>query len=364
MGWIVTTMITYEMKAQELTVWSELPPLPDSAGRAGMFAGVSAGRLFCMGGANFPEGYPWEGGRKKWHNDVFMLEAGARQWQRLDTELPDGLAYGVSASYNQDIFLVGGSTADAHRAETWRLRWAQGKLEVNEGPRLPHPLANMAGTRVGSLLIVVGGMETPDGPPLLRCYGLDLDAWERGWFALPEWPGEARIFPVTGSAEGRFYLFSGENTNVNAKGMKQRHILQDAFCFVPTKIGGQWSGEWHRLSDIPLGMSAGANPAPWIAGRGFLFWGGVDRLTALHTDPQTHPGIGGALLWYDPETDRWDREEGAERKPGRVTLPTVEWNGRTYYVNGEVKPGIRTNRITGVAAEAGVTAETEGGNRR
>src|SRR5690606_34665825 len=131
---------------------SELPPLPDPAGRAGMFAGVSAGRLFCMGGANFPEGYPWEGGRKKWHNDVFMLEPGARQWQRLDAVLPGGLAYGVSASYNQDIFLVGGSTATAHCAETWRLRWVQGKLDVKEGPRLPHPLANMAGTRVGSLL--------------------------------------------------------------------------------------------------------------------------------------------------------------------------------------------------------------------
>jgi len=350
-GLVVVTMVTYETKAQEPVAWSELPPLPDTGGRAGMFAGVSQGRLFCMGGANFPNGYPWEGGRKKWHNDVFMLEAGANHWRQLDNVLPGGLAYGVSVSYHDCIFLVGGSTATTHSDGTWLLRWKKETLEMKEGPRLPHPLANMSGTRVGPLLIVVGGMETPDGAPLLRCYGLDLDAPDNGWFALPEWPGEGRIFPVTGSFAGKFYLFSGENSKRNAAGLDQRHIFQDAFCFVPEKIANRWSGEWHRLSDLPVGMSAGANPVPLVAGRAFLFWGGVDRLTALHTIPQTHPGIGGELLWYDPETDRWEYNEGSERNPGRVTLPTVEWNGRTYYVSGEIKPGIRTNRITGVTTE-------------
>lgn len=350
-GLIVTTMITYETRAQEPIVWSELPPLPDTAGRAGMFAGVSQGRLFCMGGANFPDGYPWEGGRKKWHNDIFMLEAGANQWRQLADVLPGGLAYGVSVSYKDCIFLVGGSTATVHSDETWLLRWGNGILDIEAGPRLPHPLANMAGTRVGSLLMVVGGMEKPDGAPLLCCYGLDLDAPDNGWFALPEWPGEGRIFPVTGSFAGKFYLFSGENKKRNAVGLDQRHIFQDAFCFAPAKTGNRWSGEWHRLSDLPVGMSAGANPAPLVAGRAFLFWGGVDRLTALHSVPQAHPGIGGELLWYNPETDRWGYDEGSEREPGRVTLPTVDWNGQTYYISGEVKPGIRTNRITGVTVE-------------
>lgn len=350
-GLIVTTMVTYETRAQEPIGWSELPPLPDTAGRAGMFAGVSQGHLFCMGGANFPDGYPWEGGHKKWHNDIFMLEADANQWQQLDNLLPGGLAYGVSASYNDCIFLVGGSTATAHCDGTWLLRWRKGMLEMEEGPRLPHPLANMAGTRVGSLLIIVGGMETPDGEPLSQCYGLDLDAPTKGWFALPKWSGEGRIFPVTGSFADKFYLFSGENRKRNAAGLEQRHILQDAFCFVPEKTDHRWSGEWHRLSDLPTGMSAGANPAPLVADRAFLFWGGVDRLTALHSLPQTHPGIGGELLWYDPETDSWEYNEESKREPGRVTLPTVEWNGQTYYISGEIKPGIRTNRITGVTAK-------------
>lgn len=346
----MTTIIMCDIKAQERVAWKELPPLPDSLGRAGMFAGVSGGRLLVAGGANFPSGYPWEGGKKKWHNDVFALAEDARQWERCEVELPAGLAYGISSSYGGRVFLVGGSNARTHCDGVIILDWKDDALSIDDGPRLPHPLANMAGTRVGSLLVVVGGMSTPTGKPLSSCYGLDLDALEKGWFELPTWPGEARIFPVTGSYDGELYLFSGEHTQANKNGVSQRHIFQDAFRFTPNKIQGKWSGEWHRLGDIPRGVSAGANPTPLIAGEAFLFSGGVDRLTALHTRPQNHPGISGELIWYYPETDTWQYDAGDEQLPGRVTLPTAEWNDHTYYISGEIKPGIRTNRITGVVS--------------
>lgn len=45
-----------------------------------MYAGVSNNFLLCMGGANFPEKMPWEGGVKQWHNKIFILEEGAKSW--------------------------------------------------------------------------------------------------------------------------------------------------------------------------------------------------------------------------------------------------------------------------------------------
>ncbi|MCX6997017.1 MAG: hypothetical protein NTV49_07995, partial [Kiritimatiellaeota bacterium] len=61
--------------------WSALPDLPEALGVAGPFAGVSGGALLVAGGANFPNGMPWAGGRKVWHDAVYVLPAPAGAWQ-------------------------------------------------------------------------------------------------------------------------------------------------------------------------------------------------------------------------------------------------------------------------------------------
>ena len=77
--------------AQSRLKVSVMPPLPDREGFAGMFAGVSAGQLFCMGGANFPEKRPWEGGNKKWYSNIYKLD-NSGQWLRLEDTLSSPLA--------------------------------------------------------------------------------------------------------------------------------------------------------------------------------------------------------------------------------------------------------------------------------
>src|SRR5690606_30342798 len=107
------------------------------------------------------------------------------------------------------------------------------------------------------LLMIAGGMISPGSAPVQTCYVLDLNQPQAGWTALPAWPGPERIFPVCGAYNGKFYMFSGENTVMNAAGISQRHILQDGFCFAPDFREGRWTGIWTRLADIPKGMSAG-----------------------------------------------------------------------------------------------------------
>lgn len=342
LGLIIATTITYRVSAQDDSGQPSLPPLPDVLGRAGMFAGVAGEHLVVAGGANFLAEMPWEGGKKKWHDDIFVLQNGSDHWEKSTLKLPAGLGYGVSGSYQGRVFLVGGSTASAHHDQVTILQWENNTLTLAEGPKLPSTLANMAGTTVGSLLLIVGGMVTPDGRPQAICYGLDMDDLETGWFELPNWDGEARIFPVTGSYGGNFYLFSGETNWKTEKGVSRRYILQDAHRFTPEKKQGKWSGHWRKLGDIPRGMSAGANPAPLLGGDRFFFSGGVDRVTALHTDAKSHPGIDGTIIWYDPENDLWSRGADEKINPARVTLPSVEWNGNVYYISGEIKPGVRT----------------------
>ena len=181
--------------AQENSYAAELPVLPQTDGRAGMFAGVSHGRLFCMAGADFPAGLPWEGGNKKWYADIFMLQEDGLEWIKLDEWLPQALGYGVSASYNNKMIIVGGSNETGHTAATLALEWLEGRLLFTKYPALPHPLANMSGTRVGHLLMVAGGMRNPGSAPVQTCYLLDLNQPQAGWTTLPAWPGPERIFP-------------------------------------------------------------------------------------------------------------------------------------------------------------------------
>ncbi|MBM4076752.1 MAG: galactose oxidase, partial [Planctomycetes bacterium] len=54
--------------------WDNLPSIPDSQGFAGMYAGVSNDVLVVAGGANFPRGFPWEGGTKAFYDSIFVLD--------------------------------------------------------------------------------------------------------------------------------------------------------------------------------------------------------------------------------------------------------------------------------------------------
>lgn len=343
-------LCTKILAAREKTSWTELPRLPGTDGRAGMCAGVSHGTLLCMGGANFPDKRPWNGGTKVWYKDIFLLEGSGQgsRWRKLKDTLPLNLAYGVAVSYKDKIIVTGGNNEAEYSSRTFSLEWKGSEPALETYPSLPQPMACMAGTIVGHLLIVAGGTAVPGGPPLKKCYLLDLQDPVSSWAELPPWPGPGRTIPVSAGYAGRFFLFSGECAITNAAGKEQRHILQDAYSLLPEKRNGKWTGQWTRLADIPRGVAGGPSPVPLIDGRTFLFWGGVDRVTSLYTDPATHPGIPGELLRYYPDSDSWSwtKEEGPG--PARVTLPTVDYRGSTYFISGETRPGIRIPSVPGV----------------
>jgi N-acetylneuraminate epimerase len=78
---MTTFIVTVSALAADSTGWSKLPSLPDKEGFASMFAGVSGGALLAAGGANFPDKKPWEGGKKIWHDTVFVLEKFDGAWK-------------------------------------------------------------------------------------------------------------------------------------------------------------------------------------------------------------------------------------------------------------------------------------------
>lgn len=330
--------------AQSRPVLTPLPPLPDKEGWAGMYGGVSNGILFCMGGANFPDKRPWEGGKKKWYDNIYMLQHG-KVWVKLEEKLPFPLAYGVSISYKENMIIIGGSNEIQHSDKVIGYKWNGKNLQILNYPDLPIPLANMAGTLVDNLAIIAGGSSSPTGPALAKCYALDLENIKGGWFELPSWLGRERVMPVCAVHNGKFYLFSGETVSISARNKQFRHILQDAYRLTLVQSNGKWTGSWEELAPMPKGISAGGSPLPVLKNGTMVIWGGVDALAALHKDPGSHPGISKEMLLYYPDTDSWEYAGNEEDIPARVTLPVIYWNNQWVYISGEIKSGIRTNTV-------------------
>ncbi len=323
--------------------WSEFPPLPDRLGFAGMYAGVTSGTLVAMGGANFPDRYPWEGGTKKWYDHIYVLPEGG-QWQLSGQRLPLPSGYGVSVNYKGRIIVAGGCTDTRHLTSVYSYRWNRDRLEKENLPDLPRPLAYMTGAILGDALILLGGSESPGSPPLKEALLLDLLKPGKGWQKIESWPGPERILPVSGVWNGQLFLMSGENSPVNAFGEKYRDILNDNYALTIHKEGEEWQARWKKLSPIPRGVAA-AGTLPLLNGNRFVIWGGVDAVTAQYRKPESHPGITRSVLCYYPGNDTWEYLGNQDKYTSLVTLPVIPYQDGWLYISGEVRPGIRTPAI-------------------
>jgi N-acetylneuraminic acid mutarotase len=185
-------------QSSDLLQWSELPALPDPMGFAGPFVGVSNDALIVAGGANFPDGPPWDGFNKVWHDDVFVLAEPNGMWQ-TGYKLPRPIGYGISVTWNGYIACLGGGDSEQHYSEAFLLRWTGETIETIPLPSMPRPCAFGAGVLIGDTVFVAGGQESPSSESATKCFwALDLSAPadRRQWTELPSWPGVERILPV------------------------------------------------------------------------------------------------------------------------------------------------------------------------
>ncbi len=313
--------------------WQRLASIPDKEGFAGMFAGVSNGGLIVAGGANFPDKRPWEGGKKVWTDKVFVLEKSSGQWS-LGGRLPRPLGYGVSVNHG-GVVCVGGSDADRHYADAFRLEWRDDRLITTKLSPLPTPLANGCGALVGDTLYVSGGQEKPDSAKTLKAtWRLDLSANEPTWERIDDCPGSGRMLAVAAGFDGSFWLFGGVDLVAGKDGKVERRYLSDAYRYTPDK-------GWKRLADLPRSVAAAPSPAPTDASGIFLLGG--DDGSQVGVAPDQHRGFGKQVLHYDIKMTKWIHS-GTLPAP-RVTVPCVTWGKSWVIPSGEMRPGVRSPEV-------------------
>lgn len=339
------------------TTWEQAMQVPDSVGFAGAYAGVSNGHLLVAGGANFPAGTrPWSGGVKQWNDKVFVLAEQDGEWKEVG-RLPRPMGYGVSLTWQDQVIILGGADQSAHYQDAYLLCFEEGKLITDRLPDLPAPNANACGALVDGVIYVAGGLAHPaDTTAMHSFWSLDLKVphTERKWEILQGWPGSSRMLGVAGVIGDAFYLMSGVALRVpEGDSLARRTYLTDAYRYAP-------GNGWQRIADLPHAIAAAPSPGYTTNAEKLVVFGGDDGSLADRsgTLQDRHPGFSRDILMYDADSDSWnmmgevftDKHPDPEGNPNAstwapVTTPLVIWNGQAVLPMGEVRPGVRTNRV-------------------
>ncbi len=327
------------------------PPLTvgGDQGVSAPFAGVVGKTIYVAGGCNFPGTPAAEGGEKAFYRDIHALLPDTKTWVKAG-ELPVALAYGVGVSVPDGLVCIGG-TADGKQSESSVIRITSadnGKASVEKMAALPVGLDQMGGAYGDGYIYVAGGQT--DGTGSVKAFRLKYPGGKT-WETLPDMPGTPRVQPCavvqSGTLGPQFYLFGGFNPEA-----KQTH--PNGVTYNPK------TNTWTPTATFE-GALAGA--AAVASGCGHvLFFGGVDKdvFESAINDPQpdylTHPAewyrFNDRIKVYSTVTDSWCTIDGnaALARAGAAVVPYKDGLGATHWlvVNGEEKPGIRSDAVTDV----------------
>jgi N-acetylneuraminic acid mutarotase len=312
--------------------WELLPPLPDPEGFAGMFAGPSGDTLLVAGGANFPDTRPWDGGKKRWYDTIFLLRDAKDGWH-IGGRLPRPAGYGVSINTGTSVLCAGGSNAERHLDSVFTLTMTERGIDTHWLPPLPCTCAHMSGALLNDHVYIAGRLEGPDATSAMKTFWtLNLQKPDLGWRVLPPCPGPARMLAASGVTDTEFCVFGGINLNVGANGKTARSYLKDAYAYRP-------EAGWRRLADLPSALAAGPSPAPRAPDGSLLLLTGDDGKSG-HVAGPNHPGFRAEMFAYHPAQNFWSQPVPIPF--GRVTLPSILWRGRWIFPSGEGRPPYRT----------------------
>ncbi|QFZ55623.1 sodium/solute symporter [Oceanihabitans sp. IOP_32] len=381
--------------SQEIFQWDSQETIPNAKGLNGAFTGIHNDVLIFAGGANFPYKPVWEGGKKVWHDSVYVLEKGKNgtEWiSNLSFKLQEPLANGVSISTPNGLLCIGGDNAQGVSNTVFLLQWNKKTktIERQDLPAMPVPLANMGGGIVGDMVYLVGGNQTKTGGATASFLSFNLseslNRKKHTWKVLPDFPGEARLQPVVvGQGNGRsyesLYVFSGLYYNPEAQ--ITHRMLSDVFEFDVNK------NSWIKKNNVPNnntpGLESGyiaAAPAIKSGASHIVIFGGaggaqqhlnarvdiwtkiknlkalksteaqintaIDSLTAIEKKLVKNTAFTKTIWAYHTITDTWSKR-GEIPGDSQVVANALKWGDDFIIAGGETNPGVRTNVVSKIS---------------
>lgn len=329
-------------------------PFEDSCfhkGVSALYAGILDGNIIMAGGCNFPDIPAADGGQKVFYEDIYcspLPEDTLFQWKKIG-QLPHAMAYGVTIPTEKGLILAGGTTSACSLSDVFLLSFQDGLLMVEILHSLPEAIDNMGGALLEHTVYIVGG--NVDGIPSSDVYALDLLNISRGWRKETEVPGKPRVQPVCVAQSGKLYVWGGF---APAYGDCGPSVSVDGYVYTPeTK---EWASVETPCDTEGNAISLGGGVGIPFGEDNVLCAGGVNKdifLKALQgiykgKEYLSHPAewyrFNRNLLLYDTKTDEWT-VLGNYEQVARAGAAMVSQGDNCYIINGELKPGVRTNKI-------------------
>ncbi len=336
-----------------------------SRGFAGAINGINNNVLIVAGGANFPNGMPWEGGKKFYSDHIYVLQKEGSQfiWNRdIKDTLPEPVAYCGVTSTDEGVVFIGGENGTGSSNRSYLLQWniINNRVDIKPLPDLPLALTNVSATNMGNVVYAAGGDEVHNSSNSF--FSLDLNDANPKWIKLADLPialANATAIVQEDAAGKKIYIIGGRSKT--ASGISVLHNTTYAFDLI--------KNEWKKCADISDGknttnLSAAAGVA--LNENKILIIGGdngkvfhqievyISQIAKAKTDEErdkltqakndliiNHNGFDRSLLLYNTISNEW-KKFGEYPYPAQVTTNAVKWGDDFVISNGEVKPGVRT----------------------
>lgn len=332
--------------------WREVAvsSIGENQGLAGALIGMSGSRLLIGGGANFPDGLPWEGGKKTYHSKMFVFSFdGQLEWLKEET-LDSPRAYAANSPYQKGFVSAGGEDGQNILSRVDYFYLEKDSLIRTSLPDLPLPLTNGSLVTREEALYFVGG-ENKEG------VSDKIYRWKAGDKEWMEYTQLAK--PVTHAIvlqDKEFLYLLGGRRKRNGD---TSEIYSDYYQIdLNTK-------EQKRMPDLPLPLAAGTG-AVGPDGKLWIF-GGDDGSTFTPTEEfllkieaennpsekeslikqknelqKNHPGFYPGVLSLEKEG--W-MEQMKLPYATPVTTSAVRFQDFILIPNGEIRAGVRSPKI-------------------
>jgi cyclically-permuted mutarotase family protein len=369
---LITTCSRREMENLQF-YWKPIPPIPPKTGDsiqpglAGPVTGSLGELMLVAGGANFPDGPPWKGGVKQYHDEVFLLrllENGSFSWAQSDKNLPVHLAYSAVATIPGGVISIGGENELGPVKDVFLFSACEGNIDIKRLPDLPAAISSGGAASVGSKVFVAGGLNIHGASAGFYC--LDIQNPNNGWEVLPDLPvplSHAVVLSQWDESGPCIFVIGGRN-----KTGEISTFFSGILKYSP--VDGSWSKETDiNINGKPVGLSAGTGIA--FGPESIILFGGDKGIVFNQTErinlaiekssgPQkvlllekkdslltNHSGFYKGILVYNTFDKSW-RDAGEIPGETPVTTSAFVWKGMVIIPSGEVRPGIRSSKVLGV----------------
>lgn len=365
---VFTYMSSFCQEISKLSI-ANLPGLPaestsdESLGYAGMLGGVHNEVYLAAGGANFPNGLPWEGGEKVWSRDIFVFEN--NQWRLSSKQLPFPLAYSTSVSTEKGILCIGGNNETLTSNQVFLLTYNKVSKEVgiSEYPTLPEPLTFSSAVEFEDFVYVVGGKNAQGSTNSF--YRLNLKEAKK-WEKLTNFPGLPRALHCTAIQETqtnkKLFVIGGRSevggqksqtlTNYLSYDLKERTWKDEGALQINGKPTVLMGASAETMGSMHIMVYGGSDEVLFDELENISLQLGTAQNDLITNNLKNrrdvilnnHPGFSKDILAYNTITKKWFVYDSL---PLKIPVTALSFKDKDDFVivSGEVSPGIRTPQV-------------------